>query len=153
MIGLLLAGGNGTRLRPLTITSSKQLLPVYDKPMVYYPLATLMLAGIREVVIITTPHDLESYKKLLGDGSDLGMTLHYKVQDEPKGLAQAFLLTENFIHNKSSCLILGDNIFHGTALGTSLSRFQDRPGCQIFGYQVANPSEYGVVEFGKDGRV
>jgi glucose-1-phosphate thymidylyltransferase len=145
VIGIVLAGGSGTRLYPLTESTSKQLLPVYDKPMIYYPIATLMLAGIREIILITTPRDQPNFKKLLGDGSQFGVNFKFVIQEEPKGLAQAFTLTENIISGEKTALILGDNIFHGTSLGTELSKFQSIVGAQIFGYHVANPQEYGVV--------
>lgn len=151
MIGIVLAGGSGTRLFPLTKSVSKQLLPVYDKPMIYYPIATLMLAGIREIVLITTPHDQSHFKKLIGDGKQLGISIHYLVQNEPRGLAEAFIISERLIQSKKTAMILGDNIFHGTALGTQLSRFQNIQGAQIFGYHVANPSEYGVIDLNMNG--
>jgi glucose-1-phosphate thymidylyltransferase len=152
MIGIVLAGGKGTRLHPLTKSTSKQLLPVYDKPMIYYPIATLMLAGIREIAIITTPQESENFKRLLGDGSEYGVSFDYFMQQEPKGLAQAFMIVENKIFGKKTCLILGDNIFHGTSLGTQLSKFQNVVGAQIFGYHVSNPQEYGVVTLDHNGK-
>ena len=147
MKGIILAGGSGTRLWPITKGISKQLMPVFDKPMVYYPLSTLMTAGIREVLVITTPEYSTQFKSLLGDGSELGMTISYAEQASPDGLAQAFLIGEEFIGSDSVALVLGDNIFHGGALGTSLSENQNITGGLIFAYQVANPEAYGVVEF------
>jgi glucose-1-phosphate thymidylyltransferase len=147
MKGIILAGGSGTRLWPITKGISKQLMPVFDKPMVYYPLSTLMTAGIREVLVITTPEYSTQFKALLGDGSELGMTISYAEQASPDGLAQAFLIGEEFIGSDSVALVLGDNIFHGGALGTSLSENQNITGGLIFAYQVANPEAYGVVEF------
>ena len=146
MKGIILAGGSGSRLWPLSAVVSKQLLPVYNKPMLYYPLGTLMLAGIREILLISTTQDLPLYKKLLGDGQKFGISLDYAVQNAPEGLAQAFVIGENFIDGQHSCLILGDNIFHGTGLGTQLSGLQDLSGAHIFGYRVKNPSEYGIAE-------
>src|ERR1700712_25404 len=151
MRGIILAGGSGTRLYPITMGVSKQLLPVYDKPMIYYPLSTLMMAGIRDIQVITTAAEAPAFHRLLGDGSDFGVNLSYVVQDEPDGLAQAFVLCADHIGNDSVALVLGDNIFYGPGLGTSLRRFQNVSGGAIFAYWVANPSAYGVVEFGPDG--
>lgn len=150
--GIILAGGAGSRLFPLTLVASKQLQPVYDKPMIYYPLATLMTAGIRDILLISTPHDLPRFESLLGDGSRWGISITYAVQPEPKGIAQAFLVGEKFIDNKSVALILGDNIFYGKMnLDRIISEFQG--GARIFGYQVHDPERYGVVEFDCDGKV
>jgi glucose-1-phosphate thymidylyltransferase len=152
--GIILAGGSGTRLYPLTIALSKQLMPVYDKPMVYYPLSALMLAGIREVLVISTPQDLPLFRRLLGDGSDLGMRLEYAVQPSPEGLAQAFIIGADFVGAAPSTLILGDNLFYGHDLPGDFAAANGRSeGATIFGYHVANPSDYGVVEFAPDGRV
>jgi glucose-1-phosphate thymidylyltransferase len=152
MRGIILAGGSGTRLWPITKGTSKQLMPIYDKPMVYYPLSTLMLAGIREILVITTPEYHDQFRALLGDGSDLGIRLEYAVQPSPDGLAQAFLIGEEFIGDESVALVLGDNIFHGTALGTSLRQHGEIDGGLIFAYQVSDPSAYGVVEFDDEFR-
>jgi glucose-1-phosphate thymidylyltransferase len=151
--GIVLAGGTGSRLWPITLGVSKQLLPVYDKPMVHYPLSTLMTAGMREVLVITTPDDRASFERLLGDGSDLGMSISYAVQPRPEGLAQAFLIGEEFLAGDAAALVLGDNIFHGPGLGTRLRALAEVDGGHVFAYQVANPAEYGVVEFDATGRV
>ncbi len=152
MRGIILAGGTGTRLHPVTLAVSKQLLPVYDKPMIYYPLSTLMLAGIREILVITTPQEGPAFRRLLGDGSRLGMRIEYGQQPSPDGIAQAFLVGADFIGDGSVALALGDNIFHGAGLGTALRRNLDVDGGTIFACRVANPGAYGVVEFGPDGR-
>ena len=150
--GIILAGGAGTRLHPLTRVVSKQLLPVYDKPMVFYPLSTLMLAGIREVLVISTPQDLPNFERLLGDGSDIGMKFSYKVQEVPNGLAQAFVLGREFLGSDDACLVLGDNIFYGANLPALLKAASERSEPTVFGYRVSDPERYGVVEFGPDGR-
>ncbi|NNC13068.1 glucose-1-phosphate thymidylyltransferase RfbA [Planctomonas sp. JC2975] len=150
MRGVILAGGSGTRLWPITKGISKQLMPIYDKPMVYYPLSTLMMAGIREILIITTPEYNDQFQALLGDGSDLGLRLEYAVQPSPDGLAQAFIIGEEFIGDESVALVLGDNIFHGTGLGTALRHVTNDAGATIFAYHVSNPRAYGVVEFDDD---
>ena len=156
MKGIILAGGSGTRLHPITKVSSKQLLPLYDKPMVYYPLSTLMLAGIRDILIISTPEDTLIYEKLLGDGSSIGLQLSYKVQPSPDGLAQAFLLGESFIERDDVCLILGDNIFYGSGLPkrlkASVQEVKDNQNAVVFGYYVNDPERYGVVDFDNDGK-
>ena len=154
MKGIILAGGSGSRLHPITKGTSKQLLPIYDKPMVYYPLSTLMLAGIREVLIISTPEDISKYKSLLGDGSKIGMYFSYKIQPSPDGLAQAFILGEEFIKNDNVCLILGDNVFYGSNLPKQLKKscleVKNNDSAVVFGYYVNDPERYGVVEFNED---
>ncbi len=152
MRGIILAGGTGSRLHPITWGISKQLVPVYDKPMIYYPLSTLMLAGIREVLVITTPHEADAFRRLLGDGLHLGISITYAVQPSPDGLAQAFVIGAEHVGQEKVALVLGDNIFHGPGLGTRLRRFAEVDGAAIFGYQVADPTAYGVVEIDSGGR-
>ena len=157
MKGIILAGGSGTRLYPITKGVSKQLVPIYDKPMIYYPLSVLMLAGITEVLIISTPDDLPNFEKLLGDGSDIGMKFSYKIQPSPDGLAQAFILGKNFIGNDDVCLVLGDNIFYGSGLtnllAKSVQNARENNNATVFGYYVKDPERYGVAEFNEDGKV
>jgi glucose-1-phosphate thymidylyltransferase len=152
MRGIILAGGTGSRLHPITLGVSKQLMPVYDKPMIYYPLSTLMLAGIKEVLVITTPEDASSFRRLMGDGSQFGISLTYAVQDAPNGLAEAFVIGEEHIGGEPVGLILGDNLFYGPGLGTHLQEMAEPAGATIFGYRVADPTAYGVVEFDANGR-
>ena len=152
MRGIILAGGSGTRLHPITQGVSKQLIPVYDKPMIYYPLSMLLMAGIREILVISTPEDMPGFKRLLGNGSQIGISIQYEIQPSPDGLAQAFLIGEKFIGDEKVCLVLGDNIFYGTGLGTALKSNTLVQGGHIFAYHVSNPEEYGVVEFDKNNK-
>ena len=152
MRGIILAGGSGTRLHPITQGVSKQLIPVYDKPMIYYPLSMLLMAGIREVLVISTPEDMPGFQRLLGDGSQIGISIQYEIQPSPDGLAQAFLIGEKFIGDEKVCLVLGDNIFYGSGLGTALKSNTLVQGGHIFAYHVSNPEEYGVVEFDENNK-
>ena len=153
MKGIVLAGGSGTRLHPLTLATSKQLMPVYNKPMIYYPISTLMLAGIKEILIITTPHEQEQFRRLLGDGSQWGIQLTFLTQEQPNGIAEAFLIGEKHIEGNQSALILGDNIFYGSGMGQTLSRMKGRAGATIFAQKVSDPQRYGVIDFDSSGKV
>ena len=153
MKGIILAGGSGTRLAPITLATSKQLLPVYDKPMIYYPLSTLMLAGIKQILVITTPHEQDQFIRLLGDGSQWGISISYEIQEYPGGLAEALLIGNDFIAEEAVALALGDNIFHGPGIGAALSRMRGREGATVFGYEVSNPERFGVLEFDSFGSV
>lgn len=153
MKGIILAGGSGTRLYPITKGISKQLMPIYDKPMIYYPLSTLMMAGVREILVISTPKDTERFRDLLGDGSDIGCSFSYKIQQQPRGLADAFIVGADFIGNDKVAMVLGDNIFHGSDMGEKLKKYNDPDGGVIFGYQVSDPERYGVVEFDDQNNV
>jgi len=154
MKGIILAGGSGTRLYPLTIATSKQLMPVYDKPMIYYPLSTLMLAGIRDILVITTPHEADQFKRLLGDGSQWGIKISFAAQPHPNGLAEALIIGKEFIGSEQVALALGDNIFYGPGMGKALKRMLNRPGATVFGYEIEDPGRFGVLEFdGETGRV
>lgn len=153
MKGIILAGGSGTRLYPITLATSKQLIPIYDKPMIYYPLSTLMSAGIKDILIISTPHDLPRFEQLLGSGDQIGCNFTYKVQDTPRGLADAFIVGADFIGNDKVAMVLGDNIFYGTEMGEKLKQYTNVDGGVVFGYQVSDPERYGVVEFNKDNKV
>jgi len=153
MKGIVLAGGSGTRLWPVTYAVSKQLLPLYDKPLIYYPISTLMLAGIRDIIVITTPHDAAAFQKLLGDGRQFGVNFEYLTQPRPEGLAQAFLIAEKNLANSKCALVLGDNLFYGVGLGAHLQKYTDIKGGQIFAYKVSDPERYGIVEFDKSNKV
>ncbi len=152
MRGILMAGGQGTRLRPLTTATNKHLLPIYDKPLIYYPLTTLMLAGIREIALVTSPSEIRNFENLLGDGVRLGIQIRYIPQEKSEGIAQGLILAKEFINGEKCCLILGDNLFHGMGLGRQLSGFREVEGANIFGYKVSNPQDYGVVELNEDGK-